>query len=647
MNNKNFSSLAFVLACTGKYQDVEGLIESTLQSLEIAANILHAEIIIGFDDRVWQNIPMVQTIENRFPTGALKTFYTDQPNNMAGVYNRGVNLTEAKYVSFIYPGCLPIIEKFKEIQPRLEREQFDWLARVDDKYTKALGVSPQQLCETLLGYFLSIDTLFPLCQAVVKREKFIALGGFSESPILQRDFDSEFWLRSVYQGDKISLDAIDLCQYTWSLKTFPLRRDFNLPAYLANSYKLRRSHTKDEYTAVQKFIFDLDGESFDLVHRLYDDNPESVLFLEKRTQTKPYKIAITGGVWEYVHNKLCFYNPLRVLEGAGEFIYFPMFDFDADFLHNLLGVDCVIISRGRHENVLKILEFCKNYQIPVIYMIDDNWFSVGKDYPSPYASIFSPGLPAYEVFLTCIRESDAVLVYNPLLEEDVKKYAKRVIRLEVNISLNDFKPPVDTPSLFDEKITEIIKWRKETNGLIIGYAGSARYNDNAFKALVHIKRGFPKKVRLLLFGVLTPEQKKLFDDSEAIIPYVSYETYGTIIAQLKPDILIAPLEPSRTSQSKCPNKYLEYSAIGAVGVYSNLHPYSDVVSNDNTGVLIDDNTVESWESAIVELINNTYKRNAIAKNASEVVRKKYETGIIAPSFASAVRSVISGRNTKS
>lgn len=637
--------LSIILGVTGTYQYVEGLVESTLQSLEIASKVLQAEIIIGFDDPHWRSVPMVQTIENRFSTGALKVFFADQPNTLAGIYNQGASLTEAGYISFIYPGCLPIVKNFQKIQAQLEREGFDWLARVDDKYTKALGISPQQLCETFLGYFLSIDTLFPLCQVIVRREKFIEIGGFSESPILQRDFDAEFWLRSVYQGHIISLDTIDLCQYTWSLKTFPFRKDFNLPGYLANSYKLRRSHARDEDTAIQKFIFDLDQESFDLVHRLYDDKFESALVLEKPAQTKPYKIAITGGVWEYVHNKLCFYNPLRVLEGTGEFIYFPVFDFDTDSLHNLLGVDCVIISRGRHENVLRILEYCKNYHIPVIYMIDDNWFSVGKDYPSPYASIFAPGLPAYEVFLSCIRESDAVLVYNPLLEEEVKKYAKRVIRLDVNISFDDFKP-LETPrNVFDEKIQKLTDWRRETNGLIIGYAGSARYNDNAFKALVKVKRNFPKKVRLLLFGVLTPAQKAMFDDSEAVFPYVSYETYGMIIAQLKPDILIAPLESSQTSQSKCPNKYLEYSAIGAVGVYSDLLPYSDVVSNGNTGLLVNDN-VGSWESAIVELINDSPRRKIIADNAARDVRKRYETSVIAPLFASALRSVILGTDKK-
>lgn len=639
--------LAIILGVTGKYQDVEGLVESTLQSLEIASNILHAEIIIGFDDPHWKNVPMIQTVENRFSAGVLKIFFVDQPNTLAGIYNQAASLTDANYISFLYPGCLPIIENFQKIQTRLEKEEFDWLARVDDKYAAALGVSLQQLCETFLGYFLSIDTLFPLCQAVVKRKKFIALGGFSISPILQRDFDAEFWLRSVYQGAKILLDTIDLCQYTWSLKNFPLEKDFNLPRYLANSYKLRRSHASDEDTAIQKFSFDLDEEAFNFVRRLYDDKLQSTPLFEERIQTKRYRIAITGGVWEYVHNKLCFYNPLRVLEGTGEFIHFSMFDFDANSLCNLLGVDCVIISRGRHENVLKILEYCKNYRIPVIYMIDDNWFTVGKDYPSPYASIFSPGLPAYEVFLTCVRECDAVLVYNPLLEEDVKKYAKRVIRLDVNISLDDFKPSKDTLGLFDEKIKKLNEWREETNGLVIGYAGSARYNDNAFKALVRIKQGFPKKVRLLLFGVLTPAQKAMFDGSEAVFPYVSYESYGTIIAQLKPDILIAPLEPSRTSQSKCPNKYLEYSAIGTVGVYSNLLPYSDVISNGNTGVLVDGNSVENWESAIVELLNDSLKRKAIADAASEDVRKRYETSVIAPSFASAVRSVIVGRDNKS
>lgn len=87
--------LSIILGVTGTYQYVEGLVESTLQSLEIASKVLQAEIIIGFDDPHWRSVPMVQTIENRFSTGALKVFFADQPNTLAGIYNQGASLTEA------------------------------------------------------------------------------------------------------------------------------------------------------------------------------------------------------------------------------------------------------------------------------------------------------------------------------------------------------------------------------------------------------------------------------------------------------------------------------------------------------------------------------------------------------------------------
>ena len=88
-----------------------------------------------------------------------------------------------------------------------------------------------------------------------------------------------------------------------------------------------------------------------------------------------------------------------------------------------------------------MLDYCRRQSIATIYMIDDNWFWVGKDWPDPYASIFAPGLPEYEMFLACLRECDAVMVYNDVLAEDVRPHARRVIRLPANVRPADFRPP--------------------------------------------------------------------------------------------------------------------------------------------------------------------------------------------------------------
>ena len=59
------------------------------------------------------------------------------------------------------------------------------------------------------------------------------------------------------------------------------------------------------------------------VARLVSDVPA-----DSRDDNRPpaYKIAVTGGPWEYVHNRLYFYNPFAQLEGQGLFTYVPLLD---------------------------------------------------------------------------------------------------------------------------------------------------------------------------------------------------------------------------------------------------------------------------------------------------------------------------------
>ena len=88
-----------------------------------------------------------------------------------------------------------------------------------------------------------------------------------------------------------------------------------------------------------------------------------------------------------------------------------------------------------------MLDYCQRQSIPTLYMIDDNWFSVGKDWPDLYASIFAPGLPEFEMFLTCLRTCDAVMVFSNVLAEDVRPYANQVMCLPANVQPADSQRP--------------------------------------------------------------------------------------------------------------------------------------------------------------------------------------------------------------
>jgi glycosyltransferase involved in cell wall biosynthesis len=353
----------------------------------------------------------------------------------------------------------------------------------------------------------------------------------------------------------------------------------------------------------------------------------------------PCKLAVTGGIWEYAHNHLCFYNYFRLLESRGLFTYVPLLDLTLDPERDLTGVDAVIISRGRHPNVLRALEHCRLRSIPTIYMIDDNWFSVGKDWPREYGHIFAPGMPAYEVFITCLRESDAVLLYNQVLEEDVARYARRIIRLPVNVSQNDFSAPLGNSRLA-QPVEDLLQWRARTGGLIIGYVGSPRYTDAAFRAMASVARKRPGRARIVLFGTMAPEHSEMLEGIATSLPYVPYEEYAAAMGRMAPDVLVAPLEDCRTSRSKCPNKYLEYSVAGAAGVYSGIPPYSEVVRDGSNGLLVATEDESAWLSAILSLVDNAPLRKRLASAAREDVLSTYETAVVAPAFVDAVLSIV-------
>jgi len=353
------------------------------------------------------------------------------------------------------------------------------------------------------------------------------------------------------------------------------------------------------------------------------------------------RIAVIGGPWEYVHNRLCFYNHFAQLEGQGLFSYVPLLDRLLTPERDLLGVDAVVISRGRHPNLRNVLNYCRRQSIVTIYMLDDNWLWVGKDWPDLYASIFSPGLPEYEMFLECVRACDAVMVYNQLLAEDLRPYARQVICLPINVRPADFQASLRNPVLA-EQVAALRAWRQQSGGLVAGYAGSWRYSDGAFQALAAVSRRTAPPIKTLLFGRVSPRQLKFFADRAVVLPFVGHETYTAALGTLRPDLLIAPLDRSRTSMSKCPARYLDYSLAGAAGVYSDVPPYSQAVVDGKTGLLVQGDNAASWSAAIERLIEDADLRHSLARAARSDVLQKYDTAVVAPLFAAALGGLIDG-----
>lgn len=317
------------------------------------------------------------------------------------------------------------------------------------------------------------------------------------------------------------------------------------------------------------------------------------------------------------HLELCFLGFLRKLAGGDgpswrEVEYGGAGESDWD------GCHLVVLCRPRFPECSRLLDRCAALDLPVLVMIDDNWPAAGEELPR-YSHLFAPGCAPLEVFLDAVRRADATLVYSPLLAAELTPMARRIALLPPNVDLDLFGPGAEPP--------------RADGRILVGYAGSPRFECSAFTALSQLVRT-RSEVDLLFFGhELPPELAGLPADRLRFLPWEwEYRSYARKLALSRPDILVAPLEASRFAASKCPNKFLEIAAVGAAGVYSRVEPYLSYVRSGVTGLLVE-NRVEDWLRALERLCDDPRLRLRLARRARTRVRRRFATGAVLPRFA--------------
>ena len=87
------------------------------------------------------------------------------------------------------------------------------------------------------------------------------------------------------------------------------------------------------------------------------------------------------------------------------------------------------------------------------------------------------------------------------------------------------------------------------------------------------------------------------------------------------DIGLAPLRDTPFNHCKSDIKFLDYSAIGAAGIYSRGPAYDSSVQHLETGWIVD-NDVNAWSEALEELISDDDMRLHLARNATRHLYSK-------------------------
>ncbi len=284
---------------------------------------------------------------------------------------------------------------------------------------------------------------------------------------------------------------------------------------------------------------------------------------------------------------------------------------EASFQAELLEQkDIVIFHRNCHPNCRAIIDKVMAAGIPFVYEIDDNYFELPESLPigrymrNPYV---------VETLEKILCSASIVKVGSPELIPFITKYNQNIIfhPYAVDLSILDGVSP------------------RQNNQFTIGYAGTIHhYQDFKFigEAILRIAQEFPQ-VCWEFIGCIPEELQQL--PNHTFTPFIpDYTQFLQNLFWRNWQIGLCPILDLPHNRCKTDNKLREYGACQIAGVYSKIPPYSDVVKQQETGLLVD-NTEEEWHEAIKLLITYSDLRIQITDQARKWVENERSIPVVA------------------
>lgn len=246
------------------------------------------------------------------------------------------------------------------------------------------------------------------------------------------------------------------------------------------------------------------------------------------------------------------------------------------------------------------------------YVLDDNLFAVDPVQDPRAARVFghSAAQACLDKFLRLAR---CVVARSPTLAIELRRRFPDT-RIEV------LAAPVDL-ALFERLRVEGQREPQSDAVLCVGYPTTTRAHLSGLIASIvdGATRRFGRRIRFEFVGWWPPAVASM--EGVLCIPGVrGYDNYARLVMGRGWDAAIAPMGDSVFENCKTPLKYLEYSAMGIPGVYSDTPVYASVVRHGQTGLLAA-NEPEAWIDAFEQLIESPAKRMALAAQASLEVKR--------------------------
>jgi len=254
-------------------------------------------------------------------------------------------------------------------------------------------------------------------------------------------------------------------------------------------------------------------------------------------------------------------------------------------------------------------EIQKQVKIPLVYEIDDLLINIPE---FNYASLY---YKENEKFVEqMLSMANGIVVSTEKLKELYSQYNKKIEVIPNHLPKFIWGDIFPVHEYKDEKKKIKILWAGSMNHFPLPEMKKAGIKGGDFgEKLVDFIGKTVDKYDWIFMGARPPGlESKIKSGKIQFIKWVNIFQYPQVVKEMEPDICIAPLFQDEFNEAKSNIKCLEYSAIGAPGVYTNIRPYENMTLTSNTD--------EEMISYIENLAKDIDYRAKIWKKDYSVVR---------------------------
>lgn len=275
--------------------------------------------------------------------------------------------------------------------------------------------------------------------------------------------------------------------------------------------------------------------------------------------------------------------------------------------------DLVILGREfavDYNNYEKVVKQARALRKPIILDLDDLLLALPEDHPDRLGGYYSPAMLP---LLQSIFEADLLTVATEPLREILLRY----------------NPAIEVlPNYLDDslwRLREPQNYTDPSRPVTIGYMGGHSHTPDlllVLPALTEILNKYLGRIRFLFLGIESPAELAAYSRVDWVPrPSKHYDEFAAYFQQLEMDIAIAPLGDNLFNACKSAIKFLEYTAIGAPGVYSRITPYTSIIDHEIDGMLAA--STEEWVDALSKLIESPALRLEQIRNAQAKIKQSW------------------------